>query len=69
VVKFDLSRISGQAEWYSAVKAGAPDLTEEEWQITDIFDRLPQDVQDRITAQYRKTGAPVSVRIKREVRP
>jgi len=65
IVKFDLSRISGQPEWCAATRNGAASLTEEEWEITELFDRMTKEMQDHIATQYRNTGAPVLVRIKR----
>ena len=61
---FDLSRIAGREEYVKAAFTGAPSLTDEEWVITELFDKLPQSLQDKITEQYAATGKPVTVRLK-----
>ena len=64
-VVFDLAHVSGQYAYYLYRKNNptAPPLTEEEWEVSDIFAMLPTETQEQILQQYNATGLPVPYKL------
>jgi hypothetical protein len=56
---FDLTRICGQLAYYKCVQAD-PDV-HPNWEMTEAFDRLPKDQQERVITLYNQTGKPVTL--------
>ncbi len=57
---FDLMTIMGTAE-----RLSTDDVPEMDYAATRRFDALPVDLQEKVTARYRATGKPVTIKLRK----
>ena len=66
-VWFNPLRMSGPIyAWSCFNDHNTPSLTEQEWEMTELFERQAKEFQQNVIDEYNRTGRPVFCRLKKE---